>query len=182
MPSKLEEHKVASPDALQTMFRVSGRNQIQLIAIADNKANMITAICTSVIFLIIILLSFGSFFDNEALMKIEIIIPLCILIGFCLVSIICAILALKPKIIRAKKKGRSALFFHNFYRKTLEEYKDQMNTVAKSEETIHEQLLTDMYHNGLVLQRKYTLLSFAYSLFLIAIVLSVFSFIVLSVS
>ena len=182
MSGSLENQEIHNHEALHTMFSVSGRNQIQLIAIADNKANMMTAICSSLIFLIIILFSLGALFENSALMKLEIVIPLCILVTFCGVSIICSILALKPKIIRAQKKGRSALFFHNYYRKTLEEYKDQMKTIAKSNDTIYEQMLTDIYHNGLVLQRKYTLLSFAYTIFLVAIVLSTFSFIVLTIS
>ena len=43
----------------QTLISVSGRNQLELISIADNKANMMTAICAGLIFLIIALFSSG---------------------------------------------------------------------------------------------------------------------------
>lgn len=178
--AKKKEVQSFDDEAFQTMFKVSGRNQIQQIAIADNKANMITAMNVAIIFLIIVIFSIGTIYDNDSFHRVEIIIPLSILLGFSLVSIVCAVLSLKPKIIRANKKGRSVLFFHNFYRKTLDEYRSQMKNIGSSKDTLYEQMLTDMYFNGLVLQRKYTLLSFAYSLFLISIALSIFSFVVLT--
>lgn len=169
-------------ESLQTMFLVSGRNQLQLIAIADNKANMITAVCTILVFLI--LLIFGAeliLHDSTIFDNLQFVLPLGILLAFCSISAICAILALKPKIIRAKKKGRSALFFSNYYRKSLEEYKEGMYKVMASDKTIYDQMLTDKYYNGLVLERKYSLLGFSYTLFLIAIVLSVSSYVITSV-
>ena len=159
-----------------TMFSVSGRNQLELIAIADNKANMIAGISLLLMFLIISFLSAG---DSEKLLnQIEIVLPLGILIVFCSVSAICAILALKPKIIRAKKESRSAIFFSNNYRKSLEEYTKQMNDLLASEKDIYDHMLRDMYYNGLVLERKYALLSFSYNIFLLAIVLSLSSYII----
>lgn len=167
-------------DAFQMMFNVSSRNQIQQIAIADNKANRIAAMSITLVIIIIGILSLGGILNDDSFLTVEIVIPLSILLGFSLVSTVCAILSLKPKIIRATKKGRSALFFQNFYRKTLEEYKEQMKTVGQSKETIYEQLLTNMYFNGLVLQRKYTLISMSYSIFLMAIGISILSFVLLT--
>ena len=159
-----------------TMFSVSGRNQLELIAIADNKANMIAGISILLMFLII---SFLGASDSENLLnKIEIVLPLGILIVFCATSAICAILALKPKIIRAKKESRSAIFFSSNYRKTLAEYTEQMNALMESEKDIYDHMLRDMYYNGLVLERKYSLLSFSYNIFLLAIVLSLSSYII----
>ncbi len=168
--------------AIATMFKVSGRNQLQLITIADNKANMMTAICVSLIFLIIILFSSGFSMGGSAVIeRVEVVVPLGILLALCCVSAVCSILALKPKIIRGDKEGRSALFFRNYYKKTLEEYKKNMLEVMNSGETVYDQMLTDMYHNGLVLERKYALLSYAYSIFLLAIVLSVSSYVITTV-
>lgn len=169
-------------DGIKTMFSVSGRNQLQLIAIADNKANMITGLCTILIFLIVALFGSGILIGDSGIENnLQFILPLSILLVFCSVSAVCAIMALKPKIIRSKKSDRSALFFHNYYRKTLDEYKGQMHSIMQSNEKIYNQMLTDMYYNGLVLERKYTLLSFAYTLFLLALVLSVTAYIIASV-
>jgi len=169
-------------DGVQTLFGVSGRNQLELIAIADNKANMITAICAALIFLIIALFSSGfSLKGSPVLDRLEFVLPLGILLAFCCLSAICAVLALKPKIIRTKHEGRNALFFHNYYRKSLAEYKAEMHEMMSSRDRIYDHMLTDMYYNGLVLERKYALLGFSYTIFLLAIICSVTSYVIASV-
>ncbi len=171
-----------SKEGTDTLFAVSGRNQLELISIADNKANMITAICAALIFLIIALFSSGFSLEGSLILdRIEFVLPLSILLAFCCVSAICAILALKPKIIRTKKDDHSAIFFHNYYRKTLAEYKAEMHQMMASKDRIYDHMLTDMYHNGLVLERKYALLGFAYTIFLLAIVCSVTSYVIVTV-
>ena len=171
-----------SDDGIQTLFGVSARNQLELISIADNKANMITMICAALIFLIIALFSSGfSLKGSPILDRLEFVLPLGILLAFCCVSAICAILALKPKIIRTKNESRSALFFSNYYRKSLAEYKAGMYEMMSSRDKIYDHMLTDMYHNGLVLERKYELLGFSYTIFLLAIVCSVTSYVIATV-
>lgn len=183
MENNPEEQKYSSDlDGPQTLFLVSGRNQLELISIADNKANMITAICTALIFLIIGLLSYG--YTQEGIFigdKLKLALPLGILLSFCCVSTICAILALKPKIVRTKKEGRSLLFFHNYYRMSLAEYKAKMQEMMRSREKIYDHMLTDMYHNGLVLERKYALLGFSYTIFLMAIICSFIAYVIMTV-
>jgi hypothetical protein len=180
--SDATKREFSENDGIRTMFMVSGRNQLQLIAIADKKANMITAIASITIFLIIALFASDVLSDDKTKFdKIEIILPLSILLTFSCVSLICAILALKPKIIRVKKESRSALFFNNFYRKTLSDYKKEMKEMMVDSQTIYDHMLTDMYFNGLVLERKYALLSYAYAIFLLAILLSVSSFVITTI-
>jgi hypothetical protein len=170
-------------DSAQTLFSVSGRNQLELIAIADNKANMMTAICAALIFLIIALFSSGfSLKGSPILDRLEFTLPLGILLAFCSLSAICAILALKPKIIRTKKEGQSGLFFHNYYRKSLEDYKKQMHEILRSREKVYDHMLTVMYHNGLVLERKYALLGFSYTIFLLALVFCVTAYVIVTVT
>ena len=173
----------SSSDHASVLFNVSAKNQLKLIALADNKANVITAISIVLIAMIIALFTSGVTIAGESIAeRLDILIPLCILMLFFTVSAICAILALKPKIIRtSKKKSKSMLFFHNFYRKTLQEYKEEMNVILESEERVYNQLVTDMYYNGLVLERKYALLGISYTLFLLALVFSVSAFVILSV-
>jgi len=175
-PSK-EKH-----DAMNTLFSVNGRNQLEMIAIADNKANMITAICVALVFLIITLFSSGvSIKGSSILQSMEFVMPLGILLAFSCVSAICAILALKPKIVRAKGESKSALFFHNYYRKSLSDFKKEMHEMMDTPDMIYDHMLKDMYFNGLVLERKYALLGFSYSIFLLAIVCSVTSYVLTSV-
>ncbi len=169
-------------DSALTLFNVSGRNQLELIAIADNKANMMTAMCAALIFLIIALFSSGfSLEGSPVLERLDFVLPLGILLAFCCVSTICSILALKPKIIKSKAEGQSSLFFHNYYRKTLETYKSEMKEIMKSRDQVYDHMLTDMYYNGLVLERKYAMLGYSYTIFLLAIVFCVSSYVVATV-
>lgn len=167
----------------EMLFRVSAQKQLGLITIADNKANVITAINAVLIALIIIVFSSGMSVGGKPVTeRLELAIPLGIILVFGAISAIFAILALKPKIIRAKDQGaRSKLFFSNYYRKSLDEYKDELRQMIGSREAIYEQLMTDMYHNGLVLERKYALLGIAYTLFLLAIASSVTAYIIIAV-
>lgn len=172
-----------SHSGTEMLFRVSAQKQLGLITIADNKANVITAINAVLIALIIIVFSSGiSVGGTPVTERLELAIPLGIILVFGAISAIFAILALKPKIIRAKEQqARSKLFFSNYYRKTLDQYKDEIRQMIGSREAIYEQLMTDMYHNGLVLERKYALLGISYTLFLLAIACSVTAYIIIAV-
>ena len=165
------------------LYSIWSRNQMSLISLADHKANVIAAISIVLITLIIILFSSGVTVGDEAVVdKLEFLLPLSVMMLFFAISALCAILALKPKIIRAtKKQGRSILFFHNFYRKTLENYREEIRMMMESKENVYDQLITNMYYNGLVLERKYALLGLAYTVFLLAIVCSTTAYVVVTV-
>jgi hypothetical protein len=178
----LEHNSSAHHDAVRTLISTNGKNQLEMISIADKKANMITALCAALIFAIIALFCMDfSMMESTLLNSIEFVLPMGILLAFSCVSAICAILALKPKIVYAKKEGKSVLFFHNHYRMSLDDYKEEMHQIMESPDMIYDHMLRNMYFNGLVLERKYALLGFAYYLFLLAIVCSVSSYVVASV-
>ncbi|HLF64564.1 MAG TPA: Pycsar system effector family protein [Saprospiraceae bacterium] len=165
------------------LLDVTARNQMELIAIADNKANAITTICILLIVLIIVAFSSGFEVNDVPLItQIQFVLPLAVLLVFCAIAAICAILALKPKIIRStKKQHRGMLFFHNYYRKSLKDYMEEMRSVMRTKDSIYDQMMTNIYYNGLVLERKYALLGIAYTVFLLAIVCSVSSYVIASV-
>lgn len=126
-----------------------------MISIADKKANMITFLSTALIFGIIALFCIDfSVMDSTLLGSIEFVLPMGILLAFSCISAICAILALKPKIVYTKKEGKSVLFFHNHYRMTLDDYRDEMHQIIESPDMIYDHMLRNMYFNGLVLERK----------------------------
>ena len=166
-----------------TLFNVWSKNQMSLITLADHKANVIAGISIGLMTLIIVLFSSGVTVDGTPVTdKLEFVIPLSIMLLFFAISALGAILALKPKIIRStKKQGRSILFFSNFYRKTLETYREEMHTMMQSKQNVYDQLITNMYYNGLVLERKYALLGLSYTVFLMALVFSVTAYVVISV-
>lgn len=178
--SDQDENKLnTSQESIHTMLSINLNKQIKLTSMADNKAVMIVVICSAITFVNIFLLSSGVSFGDKAVTEIlELVLPLEIMLAFSSVSLICALMALKPKIVRTKNKERSALFFHNYYRESIEEYKEEMYEIMKSPDRIYDQILTNMYFGGLVLERKFALLGFAYGLFLLAIVCSVLAFVI----
>jgi hypothetical protein len=165
-----------------TIFRIAARNQIELISIADNKSNMIIGISVVLISLVIALLGSGFVIQGTPIStRPDLLIPMCVLMVFSLSSAIYAIMAAKPQIIKARPGGpQSLLFFQNIYNKTLQEYVDAMHTLIKDKDAPYDQLIVDMYHNGVVLHRKYRLLSISYMLFMIGLIVSVLSFVLAS--
>ena len=174
--------KMATGRGKETLFRVASRNQIELIAIADNKANMIIGINTILISLIIAM--FGSNLKGPSFIeKSELFIPFSALMFFCLLSAIFALLAAKPKIIRPRKdRAYSRLFFQNISEKSLAEYIAEMHQILASKEDTYDQMIIDMYNNGLVLRRKYNLLGISYLLFLVGIIVTVLLFVLFSIN
>jgi hypothetical protein len=173
--------KIATGRGKETLFRVASRNQIELIAIADNKANMIIGINTILISLIIAFLG-SNLKGPPFLEKTEFYIPFNALIFFCLLSAVFALLAAKPNIIRTRRENvYSRLFFQNLYKKTLPQYISEMHQILSSKVDTYNQMIIDMYNNGLVLRRKYNLLGISYLLFLIGIIVTIVLLIIFSI-
>ena len=64
-------------DAIQTLFSVNSKNQLELISIADNKANMIAAICVAITFVIIALFCLDlSILDGKLSNSLEFVLPI----------------------------------------------------------------------------------------------------------
>ena len=167
----------------ETLFRVTARNQIELVAIADNKSNIIIGI--NVVLITVIMAVSGSDLmigEQHVLQKPEFSIPFSILLVCALTSAVYAILAARPKIIRAAQQtNRSKLFFENFYEESLDEYTQDMHDILESPEKPYDQMIIDMYNVGLVLQRKYSLISKAYNVLMIGLILSVLCFLLLAI-
>lgn len=179
----LEQQKeFATGRGKETLFRVTARNQIELIAIADNKANIIIGI--NVLVITLFLAFFGNEFKQEhswLLERPEIVIPFGILLLASLISALFAMIAAKPNIIKPKtEESTSKLFFQNFYRETLDEYMGDIYTVLSSRETIYRQMIIDMYFNGIVLKDKYTLLSRSYNVLMAGLVIAVVTFVIIA--
>ena len=168
-----------------TLFRVTIRNQVDQIAIADNKANMIISINTIIISLIIAGLGSGmSFADINLLQFPQVIAPLTILMLTCTISAVFSILAAKPRMIRSKgspdPEKNSMLFFENFKNLPLSEYIEEMLGILKSNVSTYRSLIIDQYYYGQILSRKYRLLSFSYAAFLVGLIACVATYLVLA--
>ena len=75
------------------------------------------------------------------------------------------------------KEGRSNLFFFgNFYKLTLTEYEEGMESVLQNEEYMNSAIMRDLYFLGRSLGSKYKRLRICYMVFIIGMTATVLSF------
>jgi hypothetical protein len=94
-----------------------------------------------------------------------------------------AVIATRPNITSGKfskedvkNKKVNLLFFGNFHKMSLDEYEWAIEELVKDKEYIYSSLTKDLYFLGLVLNRKYNILRWTYTVFMIGIILSVIAF------
>ena len=163
---------------IETMYRVTLRNHNALSVIADNKANIMLSI--NAIMLSIILSSLASKLEKHT----SLIAPTVILSLVCVVSVILAVLATRPKISSAPYSDEAfmnnkfnMLFFGNFYKLPLEKFEWGLKTLMNNEDMLYSSLSKDLYFLGLVLAKKYKILRYCYNVFTVGIIIAVIAFI-----
>ncbi|WP_420580315.1 Pycsar system effector family protein [Reichenbachiella sp.] len=167
---------------IETMFRTTSKNHLDLSAMADNKANIMISINSIILSIIVSVL----------IRKLEeyphFIIPTMIMTVICLVTIVLSILATRPNISNGKftqsdikNQRTNLLFFGNFHKMSLEEYEWGMNELMKNSNYLYGSLIKDIYYLGAVLGKKYKRLRVAYTVFMFGFVVAVLSFIVAEV-
>ena len=164
---------------VESMFRLTARNQISLSSIADNKSNIlisVNAIIMSVSMTVLV-----TRFEEAP----NIIIPTLIFLLFCLVTIVIAILSTRPNISSGtfskediKQNKVNLLFFGNFYNMTLDDYEWAIGELMKNDNNLYSTMIKDQFFLGKVLAKKYKLLRVAYSIFMFGIIISVLAFVV----
>src|SRR5690606_6163919 len=100
---------------VETMYRITARNQINLNSIADNKSNILISVNAIIISIIITMLA-----GNIGNMSKDI-FPILIFLIICLITIIIAILSTRPNLVTRRftkedleKKNVDLIFFGNF--------------------------------------------------------------------
>ena len=164
---------------IQTMLRLTSENHMRLSEMADNKANILISVNAIIISVILSVLIRKIEVDRHLA------IPTFIFLASALSTIVISILATRPKITKGNftredilNKKTNLLFFGNFFRSELEEYKWGMSTMMKDPDYLYGTLVDDIYYLGKVLGRKYRLVRIAYSVFMIGILVSAFAFII----
>ncbi len=175
------ELKDTNPEkGIQTLFRVTLRNHLKLSDIADTKANILLSVNTIVISLA--LSNLIPKLDNPS--NKYLIIPTVIFITFSIVSMVLSILATRPNVTSGsftrkeiEEKKVNLLFFGNFHKMPLLDYKNAMHDLMEDKEYIYDTMIKDLYFLGKVLHRKYKILRITYTVFMIGIIISVGSFV-----
>lgn len=167
---------------IETMFRTTSRNHIDLSAMADSKANILISVNSIVISIVASLLL--SRLDKDP----EYIAPTAILLCVCLATIISSILATRPKVNSGTftrqdiaDKKVNLLFFGNFHSVSLEHYREGVTAMMNDSDYLYGSMIKDIYFLGRVLGNKYRLLRISYNIFMYGLVLAVLAFIVAAV-
>ena len=162
---------------IETMFRTTLRNHINLSAIADNKANLMLSI-NAIIISITISVLVPNYKTNP-----EFNIPAGFMLLICLLSIIFATLSTRPKVTRGTftkediiNKKANLLFFGNFFNTSLEEFEWGMGEMMKDRDFLYGSMVRDLHSLGKVLNRKYHFLRITYYIFMYGMILSVILF------
>ncbi len=180
---ELKEKKLEKLDrperGIDTLFRVTLNNHTQLSAIADSKANILLSVNS-----ILISISLTAIIPKlDSPSNAHLIIPTFILLIFSVITIVYTILATKPKVSsntvtkkEIEQRKVNILFFGNFHQLPLNDFNDAMNDLMKDRDYLYDTLIKDLYYLGLVLNKKYKMLSISYTVFMYGIIISVAAF------
>ncbi len=176
-PEAVESNR--SERSVDTLFRVTIKNHITLSDIADTKANILLSVNAIIISVLISnLLPKLSESGHQYL-----VVPTITFVIFSAISIILSVMATRPNVTAGTftkedvaDKKVNLLFFGNFYKMKLSDYEEALKVVMDDKDYLYSSMTKDLYFLGQVLSRKYTLLRWTYTIFIIGIIVSVVSF------
>ena len=176
--AKKEKKNKGYSRGVESMFRLTARNQINLSSIADNKSNILISV--NAIMISIIMTVLVTRFDEVP----NLILPTLVFLLFSVVTIVLAILSTRPNISSGtfakediEQNKVNLLFFGNFYNMDLEDYEWGIKEVMKNDEHLYSTMIKDQFSLGKVLAKKYKLLRMAYNIFMSGIIVSVILFV-----
>ena len=193
--------RVGTSRGIETMFRTSYMTHVNLSAIADSKANIMISI--NGIIMSIILASISPKMDSNPWL----LLPTSVLLVSCMISIIYAVLAARPRVANDPGPGlslarsthgpasrepatvrpaapsgfknkASILFFGHFTSMREQDFVDSMLELIENLDDLYESMIRDIYNLGKVLARKFALLRVSYTVFMIGLALGVLLFII----
>lgn len=168
---KKDGQPLGSSRGIETMFRTSYMTHVNLSEMADNKANIMISI--NGIIMSIILASISPRIAADPVL----LIPSSVLLIGCLISIVYAVLAARPRVNRSEltpgslqDKRANILFFGQFASLRLEEFELGMSDLLRNTDDIYHQMIRDLYSLGRVLSRKFDLLRVSYTAFMFGLI------------
>lgn len=165
----------------QTLYRTVLRNHLKLSDIADSKANILLSVNA-----IVISLALANIIPKlDSASNRHLMIPTLILVCFSVASIVLSIMSTRPNVTsgeftreQVKNRKVNILFFGNFHKMPIDQYKWAMDELLDNKEHVYDMLTMDLYYLGVVLHRKYKILRWTYTIFMTGIIISVISFVV----
>ncbi len=161
--------------SIQTYFRANYANHIRLSAIADNKAHIMISINSILLSVAISMLTYQTLTDQNPLY----VLPIITFLVTSLASLTFAVLSSRPRVTSVlPTPGRipNPVFFGSFVHLTLDQYEEATDAMLRDGRLLFGNMTRDLYCLGLVLDKKYRLLTYSYTVFLMGFVATVGAF------
>ena len=178
-PKEKKKKGLGSSRGIETMFRTSYRVNMDLSSLADTKANIMISI--NGLMLSVLLGAISTKIDANPWL----LYPTIILLLGCLVSLVFAVLSARPRVRsepvtldNVRNNLANILFFGNFSNMERDDFLTGMKDLMQNTDALYQNMILDIYGLGLVLQKKYRLLRFSYTVFMIGLIFGVLAFIV----
>ncbi len=170
--------KLGTSRGVETVFRTSYRVHMDLASLADAKANIMISI--NGIIISIIIASISPKIDSNTFL----LIPTSIMLLSCLISIVYAVLAARPRVSSNvvtlgdfRSQHSNILFFGNYVSMPEEDFIEGMTDLMEDQTTLYQSMIKDIYGLGKVLSKKFILLRKSYTAFMIGLTLGILLFI-----
>ncbi len=166
---KKKKRKKSSTD--QTFYRSMLSNLVRQTHIADQKAALMISVNSVIISFIV------SFVATKVTEMEPLIYPTILLLAVCLLVIVFSILATRPRVENSVKNERDMLFFGHFDSYGQAEYIDEVIQLVSKESLLQEKIISSIYKQGKVMNRKYSNLRLAYNIFMFGFPISILSYV-----
>ena len=164
---------------MQTMMRVMNDNHVEFSGIADNKANLLISVNAIMISVILSVLVRRLEIDTHLT------IPTILFLVFAVATIVLAILSTKPKVSSGTftrqdilNRKVNLMFFGNYYKTKVDDYEWGVRELMNDPDYLYGTMVKDIHQLGVVLAKKYKLISAAYSVFMYGIIITVIAFVI----
>ena len=193
--------------AIETMFRNAYKAQLDLLALAATKANIMISINGAIASLLMV----ASGFVYADAKTAPILLPASLFLVTSVVSIYFALSAASPSpspvhtrigiyishILRGNfnlrqirreivasihqfnKESSDILIFENFSQLSKAGYLEQMNALIGSKDKIYKEMSSQLYHLGTMADRKFSMLRLSYAVFRWGVIISIITFLLL---
>lgn len=164
---------VGTVRGIETMFRTAYRTHLDLTALAATKANIMISLNG---FILSVLTLSGPFvLMSDPLFT----IPIAVFLGTCLTSIIFAVLAAQPRLLRTRQSladfendRANILIFEQFSALDQVEHLNAMKGLMRDNSRIYDSMTRQIYSLGTTADRKFRFLSVSYAAFLVGLTIS----------
>jgi hypothetical protein len=168
-----KKKELGSARGIETMFRTAYRAQLDLTALAATKANIMISL--NGLILSVLTLSGPFVLVAEPMFT----LPIAVFLTTCLSSIIFAVLAAQPRSFKRKSNLQdfnqdkaNILVFEQFSSLNIDEHSKVMGGLMRNNKRIYKNMTRQLYLLGIDADRKFRLLKFSYTAFLVGLTVS----------